>query len=105
MTLLAIFDVKRSVGDSPSTTELSGNYSVSASRVPPYFTASRRYGVHRRIYRKGSVRRVGRKPVDILAIGKEDRIRSAGNGVRPMIRDGIVVLLAAEMIPLPLEQA
>ncbi len=57
------------------------------------------YGIHRRIHRKGLFGVVDNKPMTLIAIDSEEKLRRALPSIRPMIREGVVVLLDAEMIP------
>ncbi|MCW5981416.1 MAG: DUF190 domain-containing protein [Bryobacteraceae bacterium] len=56
------------------------------------------YGIHRRIHRKGLFGLVANRPATLVAIDSEDRLRAALPVIRPMIREGIVVLVNAELI-------
>jgi PII-like signaling protein len=44
---------------------------------------------------------VDNKPVTLVAIDNERKPRQALAVIRPMIREGVVVLLDAEVVPLP----
>ncbi|MCC6264437.1 MAG: DUF190 domain-containing protein [Bryobacterales bacterium] len=57
------------------------------------------YGIHRRIHRKGLFGVVDNKPMTLIAIDSEEALRRILPSIRPMIREGVVVLLDAELIP------
>lgn len=57
------------------------------------------YGIHRRIHRKGLFGVVDSRPIALIAIDEESKLRQILPIVRPMIREGIVVLLDAEDVP------
>lgn len=59
------------------------------------------YGGHRRIHRKSMFDVVDQKPVAVLAIDSETKIRSVLVEIRPMVRDGVAFLLDAEAVELP----
>jgi uncharacterized protein len=56
------------------------------------------YGSHRRIHRKGLFGVRDEKPIGILATDEEAKIRDALPTLLPMIREGIVMLLDAEVV-------
>jgi PII-like signaling protein len=58
------------------------------------------YGIHRRIHRKGLFGVVDDKPMTVIAVDRESRIRSALPTIRPFVREGLVVIIDAEVIPL-----
>src|SRR5581483_3719121 len=58
------------------------------------------YGIHRRIHRKGLFGVVDNKPVTLVALDSEEKLRQALPVIRPMIRQGVVALMDAELIPL-----
>ena len=56
------------------------------------------YGVHRRIHRKGLFGISDDKPNMLVIIENEQKLRAVLPVVRPMIAEGVVVLLDAELI-------
>jgi PII-like signaling protein len=64
------------------------------------------YGRHRRIHRKGLFGVSDDRPVTIIAVDTEEKIRSVLPTIVPMVREGLVMLQDAEVIstgtaPLP----
>jgi uncharacterized protein len=59
------------------------------------------YGIHRRIHGKGLFGVVDNKPVTLIAIDSEAKLRQSLPVIRQMIREGVVVLIDAEMVPVP----
>ena len=56
------------------------------------------YGSHRRVHRKGLFGVSDDKPVAIIAIDEEVRIRAAIETIRPMIREGLIALSDVEVV-------
>jgi uncharacterized protein len=56
------------------------------------------YGKHRHIHRKGLFGVVDDKPVIVLAVDIEERLREVLPVIRPMVREGIVLLIDAELV-------
>lgn len=56
------------------------------------------YGIHRRIHRKGLFGVSDDKPVTIIAVDSEDKIRATLPAIVPMVREGLVMLQDAEVI-------
>jgi uncharacterized protein len=56
------------------------------------------YGSHRRVHRKGLFGVSDDKPVAILAIDTETRLRAAVDAIRPMVREGLIALSDVEVI-------
>jgi PII-like signaling protein len=57
------------------------------------------FGVHRQIHRKGLFGISDGKPNIIVVVENEQKLRAVLPIVRPMIREGLLVLLDAELIP------
>ena len=58
------------------------------------------YGAHRRVHRKGLIGKPHDKPVTLLVIENESKLRAALPVLRPMVAEGIFVMFDAEVIPL-----
>ena len=56
------------------------------------------YGRHRRIHRKGLFGVSDDKPVTIIAVDTEEKIRGALPVIVPMVREGLILLQDAEVI-------
>jgi uncharacterized protein len=56
------------------------------------------YGAHRRIHRKGLFGVSDDKPVAIIAIDNEAKIRAGAEAIRPMIREGLITISDVEVI-------
>ena len=56
------------------------------------------YGSHRRVHRKGLFGVSDDKPVAIIAIDDEARLRIAIDAIRPMIREGLIALSDIEIV-------
>lgn len=56
------------------------------------------YGRHRRIHRKGLFGMSDDKPVTIMAVDTEDKLRAALPSIIPMVREGLILLQDAEVI-------
>ena len=56
------------------------------------------YGRHRRIHRKGLFGMADDKPVTVIAVDTEEKIRAVLPIVTPMIREGLVFLHDVEVI-------
>jgi PII-like signaling protein len=56
------------------------------------------YGVHRRIHSKGLFGVSDEKPITLVAIDDEDKIRGVLPKILPMVKEGLVTLLDAEVI-------
>jgi PII-like signaling protein len=62
------------------------------------------YGIHRRVHRKGLFGVSDERPIAIAVIDKEEKLREVLQTIRPMIREGLVLLSDVEIVP-PSEQA
>lgn len=58
------------------------------------------YGIHRRIHRKGLFGVSDERPVAIAVVDKEGKLREALKTIRPMVRQGLILLSDVEIIPL-----
>ena len=59
------------------------------------------YGAHRGVHRKGLIGQPHDKPVTLLVVENESKLRAALPTLRPMVAEGIFVMFDAEVIPLP----
>jgi PII-like signaling protein len=59
------------------------------------------YGTHRGVHRKGLIGEPHDKPVALLVIENEAKLRAALPILRPMVAEGIFVMFDAEVMPLP----
>jgi PII-like signaling protein len=99
--LLAFFDATDEWEGSPLHEELVRQLERHGIAGATVLSGIMGYGIHRRIHRKGLFGVVDNKPVTLVAIDSEEKLRQALPSIRPMIREGIVVMLDAEVIPLP----
>jgi uncharacterized protein len=65
------------------------------------FTGTMGFGSHRKVHRKRLFGVSDDKPVLIVVVDAEDRLRAVLPEIRGMVREGLVVLLDAEVIPPP----
>lgn len=56
------------------------------------------FGIHRRIHRKGLFGIADDKPVTIMAIDEEANLRNAIPQLKPLIREGLIVLVDVEIV-------
>ena len=56
------------------------------------------YGKHRRIHRRGLFGVSDDKPVTIIAVDTEEKIRAVLPQITPMVREGLIMLQDAEVI-------
>jgi PII-like signaling protein len=99
--LLAFFDATDEWEGSPLHEELVRQLERHGIGGATVLSGIMGYGIHRRIHRKGLFGVVDNKPVTLVAIDSEEKLRLVLPSLRPMIREGIVVLLDAEVIPPP----
>jgi PII-like signaling protein len=59
------------------------------------------YGAHRTVHQKGLIGQPHDKPVTLLVIENETKLRRALPVLRPMVLEGVFVMIDAELIPLP----
>jgi PII-like signaling protein len=57
------------------------------------------YGVHRRIHRKGLLGVSDDKPLTIVVVDNEQKLRDVLPTIRPMVREGLIGLCDFEVIP------
>lgn len=57
------------------------------------------YGSHMRVHHKGLFGISDDRPVTISVIDNEEKLRQALPEIRPMVREGLVILLDAELVP------
>src|SRR5215510_9410627 len=57
------------------------------------------YGIHHRIHRRGLLGVSDDKPLTVVAIDSEDKLRGVLPALRPMVREGLIGLLNFEIIP------
>jgi hypothetical protein len=62
------------------------------------------YGAHRGVRRKGLIGTRHDRPVTLLVIDNEKNLRAALPILRPMVTEGIFVMMDAEVIPFPLNK-
>lgn len=58
------------------------------------------YGVHRRVHRKGLFGVPDEKPIVIIAVDEEDRLRSVIPKIAAMVKEGLLTLQNVEVVPL-----
>jgi PII-like signaling protein len=56
------------------------------------------YGAHRRVHRKGLFGVSDDKPVAIVAIDNEQKIRAGAEAIRHMVREGLIAISDIEVI-------
>ena len=56
------------------------------------------YGTHRRIHKKGLLGISDERPVIILAIDEEERLRSVLPDLIPLVKEGLINLVDTELI-------
>lgn len=97
--LLAFFDATDEWDGSPLHEELVRQLQRHGIAGATVLSGIMGYGIHRRIHRKGLFGVVDNKPVTLVAIDNEEKLRQTLPFIRHMIREGIVVLVDAELIP------
>ena len=73
-------------------------HAISGATVIPGIMG---YGAHRGVHRKGLIGAPHDKPVTLLVIENEAKIPAVLPTLRPMVIEGIFVLIDAGVIPLP----
>lgn len=58
------------------------------------------YGVHRRVHRKGLFGVSDEKPIVIVAVDEEDRLRSVVPKIAATVKEGLLTLQDVEVVPL-----
>ncbi len=61
------------------------------------------FGRHHRVHHKGLFGISDDRPITILAVDTETKLRDAIAGLRPMMSEGVIVLLDAEVLPVGAE--
>ena len=56
------------------------------------------FGIHRRIHRKGLFGIPDDKPVTMIVVDNETKLRSVLPLIRPMVREGLLILVDAEVV-------
>ena len=84
-----------------STRRSSAPSSLEASPAPPELSGVTGYGAHGGVHRKGLIGAPHDKPVALLVIENETKLRAALPILRPMVAEGVFVMFDAELIPLP----
>jgi len=56
------------------------------------------FGHHHRPHHKGLFGIADERPVTVLAIDEEAKLRAVSTEIRPMVREGLIVLVPAEVI-------
>jgi uncharacterized protein len=56
------------------------------------------YGIHRRIHHKGLFGVTDEKPITMIVIDNEEKVRAILPTIVPMVREGLVTLLDTEVI-------
>jgi PII-like signaling protein len=56
------------------------------------------YGIHRHIHRQGLLGVSDERPIAIIAIDAEDRLRAVLPTIAPMVKEGLIALLETEVV-------
>lgn len=99
--LLAICDASDQWEDLPLHEALVRALRARGVAGATAFSGIMGYGGHGRIHRRSMFDVVDEKPVAVLAIDLEVKIRAVLQDIRPMVREGVVFLLDAEAVELP----
>lgn len=97
--LLAIFDTRDEWHGEPlsdAIVRVLEDHGIAGATVLPGLTG---YGAHRGVHRKGLIGQPHDKPIALLVIENEAKLRSVLPTIRPMIAEGIVLLTDTEVIP------
>lgn len=57
------------------------------------------FGRHHRVHQRGLFGIADDRPMTLLAVDEETRLRSVVPDIRAMVQDGLVVLVDAELVP------
>ena len=98
-TLLVFFDETdqwREVPLAEAVVRVLAEHNISGATV---ISGVMGFGVHRQIHRKGLFGISDEKPNIIVVVENEQKLRAVLPIVRPMIREGLLVLVDAELIP------
>jgi PII-like signaling protein len=96
--LLAFFDANDEWDGSPLHEELVRQLERHGIAGATVLSGIMGYGIHRRIHRKGLLGVVDDKPLTVVAIDSEEKLRGTLPIIRPMVREGLVVLIDVEVI-------
>jgi len=99
--LLMIFDARDEWEGQPLHEALVGvleAHGIAGATVIPGIMG---YGAHRGVHRKGLIGVPHDKPVIVFVIENDAKLRAALPILRPMVAEGVFVMLDAEVIPLP----
>ncbi|MCC6589103.1 MAG: DUF190 domain-containing protein [Bryobacterales bacterium] len=58
------------------------------------------YGIHGKIHRRGLFGVSDDRPVAVLSVDTEDKLRAALPDIRPMVREGVMFLTDVEVVPI-----
>ena len=97
--LLAIFDEHDEWEGEPlreALVRVLEGHEIAGATV---FTGVTGYGEHRGVHRKGLIGLPHDKPTALLVIESEAKLRGVLPAIRPMIAEGVVAMLDAEVIP------
>jgi PII-like signaling protein len=101
---LAFFDANDLWGDAPLYEELVRQLERHGIAGATVVDGIMGFGAHRRIHHKGLFGVVDDKPVMVVAIDREEKLRAVLPLIRPMVRAGVLALVDAEIIS-PLEES
>jgi PII-like signaling protein len=99
--LLAIFDARDEWQGEPLHEALVRALEAHGIAGVTVLTGIAGYGAHRGIHRKGLIGLPHDNPNALIVIDNEAKLRAVLPTIRPMIAEGVVVLMDAEMIALP----
>ena len=97
--LVMIFDARDEWGGGPldeALVHVLEAHGIAGATVLPGLAG---YGAHRGVHRKGLISEPHDKPVTLLVIENESKLRAALPTLRPMVAEGIFVMFDAEVIP------
>ena len=99
--LVMIFDARDEWEGIPLHEALVGvleDHGIAGATVIPGIMG---YGAHRGVHHRGLIGAPHDKPVILLVIEHEAKLRAALPTLRPMVAEGVFVLIDAEVVPLP----
>jgi PII-like signaling protein len=96
--LLIFFDESDQYGDMPLFEAILRRLVQMGISGATVQTGIMGYGVHHRIHHKRLFGVSDDKPITIAVIDEEEKIRKALPTIRPMVKEGVVILLDAEVI-------
>ena len=97
--LIAIFDARDEWEKRPLQDALVHVLEAHGISGVTVFSGVTGYGVHGRAHRKGLIGLPHDKPTALFVIDNDAKLRAVLPTIRPMIVEGIVVLIDAEVIP------